>query len=166
MRSLVLIAPVLFLAACSKGGDGTNFSINAKTDDGSPVTAQANGQTGHVSIDTPAFKADVKLPKFVLDSTHMDIDGVKLFPGSKVEGVDVEGGDNEDGSVRISFDSPADAGQVHGWFQKQMSDAGYTVKAEGAGFTGTTDKGDPFTLELQGGGAGHTKGVMHLRDKD
>lgn len=165
MRRLVLIAPVLFLAACSKGGDGTNFSINAKTDDGSPVTAQANGQSGQVSIDTPVFKADVKLPKFALDSAHMDLDGVKLFPGSKVEGVNVEGGENKDGSVRISFDAPADTGQVHGWFQKQMSDAGYTAKAEGNGFTGTTDEGNPFTLELQGAG-GHTKGVMHLQGKE
>ena len=160
-RSLLLFAP-LVLAACGDGGNGTTISFEGN-DSGERITAHADGETGRVAIDTPGFKADIRLPKIELDSENLDINGVKLFPGSTVEGVDIAdtGPGEGDGTVRIRFSAPGDARAVRAWFDERMRAEGFTLQAGGDGLSGTTDEGEPFRLDLAPSG-GATQGTFTL----
>lgn len=148
VRSATLLALGL-LAACDSGGNGTTISFEGN-ESGERITARADGETGRVAIDTPGFKADIKLPRIELDSENLDINGVKLFPGSTVEGVEIiEDGSGPDyGTVRIRFSAPGNARAVRDWFDQRMRAEGFTLDAGGAGLSGTTNEDEPFRLDL------------------
>lgn len=164
---LTILLPTLLLAACNDG-PGTNISFDAKTDSGDTVKATADGKTGGVSIDAPGFKASLDLPRIQLDADDVDISGVKLFPGSKVSGMNIDADDakKDGGKVRIAFDAPADVAAVTAWFDKEMTRRRFTITSGGSGLSGTTDDGDRFSLELKPGAAGHTAGVLAVEDKN
>jgi len=149
-RLLFLLPPLALLAACGDGDNGTTISFEGN-DGGERVTAHADGETGRVAIDTPGFKADIKLPRIELDSENLDLNGVKLFPGSTVQGVDIAGGESgaeDDGVVRIRFSAPGDARAVRAWFDERMRAEGFTLRTGGGALSGTTDDGEPFRLDL------------------
>ena len=103
-QSLLLIATAtLGLSACQSKHDkddlGTTITVDAKDKDGKTVQVKADGETGRVAINVPGFDANVKLPKMMLNHSNFDIDGVKLYPGSKVDSVNVNA-DNQDASIR------------------------------------------------------------------
>lgn len=169
-----LIVPLaaLALSGCGASADdgtpGTDISIDAVSDEGTPVKASADGKTGEVAIDIPGFKANIAMPKINLDSENFEMNGVKLYPGSKILSFKVDsvmraagskGGD--DATVRIRFDSPATPDVVKAWFlEKLVSTAKYSLTATPTGMTGTNQDGDPFTLDLRPGETGHSIGAM------
>jgi len=160
-RMLFLAATLaLPLTACDRqgSGDGTSVTINA---DGGDALGSIDAKSGEVKVDVPGFSGQFKLPKLQLDATDFDLNGVHLYPGSTIETVDVgTSGKNE--GLRLGFTSPANADQVRGWFQERLGKAGFTLKRDGAGLTGTTDENKPFRLELNGGGGGKAKGTIVL----
>jgi hypothetical protein len=152
----------LTFAALALGGcdnkQGTSFTFN--TSDGNGTVALAdNGQTGQVALNVPGFSGKINLPKFHLDGDDVEFNGVHLYPGSKVTGMNIDAG-HDDGTVHIAFDSPADPASVRDYFQSKLSGAGFTLHADGDGLAGTTDEHKPFKLELQPDGAGHAKGMI------
>ncbi len=173
MRQLIILPfAALALAACGASSDdatpGTDISIDATIDEGNPVKASSDGKTGEIAIDVPGFKANIAMPKIKLDADNFDIDGVKLYPGSKVISMKVDqitrtagsASDNK-GNVRISFDAPASPEVVKAWFlEKLTANDKLTVTPTASGFAGTSKDGDPFTLDLQPGETGHTTGSM------
>lgn len=145
-RSLVFAAPLMLaLAACSGSEDGTSITIN--TDNGSG--AALDGETGEVKIDTPVFQGSFKLPKMQLTADNFDIDGVKLYPGTKIGALNVaaNGKGGKDGVVTLKFESPASATTVRDWLKGEFEKAGNAVTIDGNGLRGTTD-GDPFRIDL------------------
>jgi hypothetical protein len=173
MRHLIILPfAALALAACgSNTGDGkpgTDISIDATTDEGNIVTASSDGKTGEVAINAPGFKANIAMPKVNLDADNFEMNGAKLYPGSKILSMKVDNvmraaGTKSDGgaTVRISFDAPATPDVVKAWFlEKLVSTAKYNLTATPEGMTGTTEDGDPFTLNLRAGAAGHSIGTM------
>lgn len=161
-KRLIYLAPIVLLAACDGGGNGTTISFEGN-DSGERVTAHADGETGRVAIDAPGFKADIKLPRIELDSEDLDLNGVKLFPGSTVQGVDIAdtGPGENDGTVRIRFSAPGDSRAVRAWFDERMRAEGFTVQAGRPGLSGTTNDGEPFRLDLAPNG-GATSGTFTL----
>jgi len=170
MRQLIILPfAALALATCGSSSDGatpgTDISIDVTTDEGNPVKASSDGKTGEIAIDVPGFKANIAMPKIKLDADNFDIDGVKLYPGSKVISMKVDqvtrsAGDNK-GNVRISFDAPASPEVVKAWFlEKLTANDKLTVKSTVSGFAGTSKDGDPFMLDLRPGETGHTTGSM------
>ena len=173
MRQLIILPfAALALAACGSSSDdgtlGTEISIDATTDEGNPVKASSDGKTGEIAIDVPGFKANIAMPKIKLDADNFDIDGVKLYPGSKVISMKIDqitrttgsAGDNN-GTVRISFDAPATPDVVKAWFSEKLTgNDKFTVNPTANGFAGTNKDGDPFTLDLRPGVTGHTTGSM------
>jgi hypothetical protein len=159
MRHLVLfaLAGALSLGACSDKS-GTSITFNADDDNGA-MTMSDNGQTGEVALNVPGFSGKLKLPKLHLDGNDVEFNGVHLYPGSKVTGMNVDAGGDE-GVVHIAFDSPADPGAVRGWFQSKLTGAGFTLHADGSGLAGKTDEDKPFRLDLQPDGSGHAKGKI------
>ncbi len=158
-RTLLLAATVLALplAACDRQGDGTSVTINA---DGGNALGSVDAKSGEVKVDVPGFSGQFKLPKLQLDATDFDLNGVHLYPGSTIDTVDVGTGGKNAG-LRLGFTSPAGAEQVRDWFQERLGKAGFTLKQDGSGLTGTTDENKPFRLELDGDGA-KAKGIIVL----
>jgi hypothetical protein len=157
IRAVAAAATVLLaLAACDAGREpGTAVAITA----GNGSAAMGTG--GEVKIDTPAFQGAFKLPKVNLTADDFDIDGVHLYPGSRIAAVDVKGaGGPGDGEVTIRFDSPADAATVRGWLAAQFAKAGKEVAVEGNRLRGRTDDGR-FTIALTPAGA-RTQGVVEI----
>jgi hypothetical protein len=152
---LALVA--LPLAGCDDK-DGTSITFNATDDNGTMALAD-NGQTGQVAVNLPGFSGKLKLPKLHLDGNDIELNGVHLYPGSKVTGMNIDA-DHDDGVVHIAFDSPADPATVRNWFQNKLTGVGFTLHAEGNGLAGTTDDKKPFKLDLQPDGAGHAKGMI------
>lgn len=173
MRQFIILPiAALALAACGSSSDdatpGTDISIDATTNEGNPVKASSDGKTGEIAIDVPGFKANIAMPKIKLDADNFDIDGVKLYPGSKVISMKVDqitrsagSADDKKGTVRISFDAPASTEVVKAWFlEKLTANDKLTVNPTASGFAGTSKDGDPFTLDLRPGETGHTTGSM------
>jgi hypothetical protein len=154
------------LSACGDSKDGTSISINSTDSDGN-VVASMDGNTGAVSINTPGFSGKLNLPKLHLDSQDFEMNGVHLYPGSTISGMNVEahsdgkaGKDDDNGSVRVSFASPAAPATVRDWFQAKLNAAGFTVSPNGNGLVGTTDEKKPFKLELTADGTDKSKGTL------
>ena len=161
MRPLALcaVAAALSLAACSDK-PGASISLNASDGNANgAMTMTDNGQTGEVALKVPGFSGKLKLPKLHLDGNDVSFNGVHLYPGSKVTGMNIDAGGDK-GTVHIAFDSPADPATVRGWFQGKLTGAGFTLHAEDNGLAGTTDDDKPFRLELQPDGNGHAKGMI------
>jgi hypothetical protein len=159
-----LVALALPLAACGSQNrdEGTTITLNASDADGN-VTAAMDGETGKVSLDLPGFSANIDLPKIQLDASDFDLNGVHLYPGSQITTVNIDG-KNDNGAVRIGFDSPAAPETVRDWFAPRLKDAGFTVRTEGTGLAGTTDEGKPFGMALVPADGGHTTGTITLSD--
>jgi hypothetical protein len=101
----------------------------------------------------------------MLDHSNFDLDGVKLYPDSKVRSVMVdadETGGQDKAKVRILFDSPADPGKVKAWFKTGFVDEEIKYVETPTGFTGTTGDGDAFSLTLAPNGSAATSGTIDL----
>ena len=155
LLGIALVA--LPLAGCNDK-PGTSITFNASDDSGT-VAVSDNGQTGEVALNVPGFSGKVSLPRLHLDGKDVDLNGVHLYPGSKVTGMNIDA-NHHDGTVHIAFDSPADPATVQRWFLGKLNDAGFTLHADGSGLSGTSESGKPFTLELQPDGNGHAKGTI------
>lgn len=160
IRSVILI-PVLALglAACDRSGDGTSISINA---DGGNVLGAIDGKSGEMKIDVPGFKGAITMPKIKLNAENFDIDGVHLYPGSTIEGVNIagDGGGNGKDGVRVSFTSPAGAGAVRSWFADKLARAGGKVRIEGESIVGTTKDGEALRMDVAAQGANAARGTI------
>ncbi|GAA0668356.1 hypothetical protein FHT00_000291 [Sphingomonas insulae] len=158
-RAILLAAALaLPLAACDRAGDGTSVSINA---DGGNTVGSIDGKSGEVKVDVPGFSGQFKLPKIQLDATDFDLNGVRLYPGSTIDTVNMATA-GKDGGLRLAFTSPGSADQVRTWFQERLGKAGFTIRQDGQGLTGTTEDDKPFRLELTGDGSTKAKGTIVL----
>lgn len=155
MKIAIAIVPAaLALAGCDQG-PGTGISIRGDN-------AAAGMTNGVASIDVPGMKGEIRLPELKLDASQLDLNGVKLFPGSSVTDIDVNAGGSGDGRVRIAFDSPASAAKVRDYFRAELAKAGFEVGDAGTGLSGTTDEGKPFALVLNATAADRTRGEISL----
>ncbi|GAA0311987.1 hypothetical protein GCM10009087_22640 [Sphingomonas oligophenolica] len=154
------------LSACDGSKGGTSISINSTDSDGN-VVADLNGNSGALSIDTPGFSGKINLPKLHLGASDFDMNGVHLYPGSTISAMNIDahdggkpGKDDDSGTVRISFASPAAPATVRDWYMQKLSAAGFTLSASGSGLTGTTNEKKPFKLDLAPDGADKSKGTI------
>ncbi|WP_051083636.1 hypothetical protein [Sphingomonas sp. Mn802worker] len=138
-RSTILLAAALALAGCNRGEEGTQIAVTAN---GSGGSMESDGQ---VKIDTPAFKGAFKLPQINLTAESFDINGVHLYPDSKIAAVNVDGTGKD--KVTVRFTSPADPATVRTWFAEQFRQAGTEVKVDGNTLTGRDDD-QTFTIDL------------------
>ena len=163
LRPLLCAVILLPLAACGSK-EGASISINTSDSDGN-VVAAVDGK-GETTIDTPFFKGKITIPKLKIDASNFDMNGVHLYPGSTIGGMNIEAhdrpGKEDDGNVRVSFSSPAAPATVRDWFKEKLTAAGFKLTAKGDGLSGTTDEGKPFTLDLTPDGADKSKGVITL----
>lgn len=158
LRYTLLLVPVA-LAACSPEGNST-ITLNGEDGNVSIVT-DANGNT---TISGPGGELSLKTNKINLKG-DMEVSGIKLYPGSTVRDFTLEantGGDNGKERVVVAFDAPASLDKVQAWFRDKMNARKFKVSPQGNGFAGTTENGDPVTLELNADGDAKTVGKMTI----
>lgn len=141
-RAILLASAALLAAGCSvkthdNGQDGASITIGKGGDD--------DGGNHSVSINAPGFSAKMNLPNLDLGSGTMQIDDMKIFPGTKIHGVDIagdadkgdDGGDDGEesgkGQVEMGFTAPGGVDQVIAWYRDQARKTGWTIVTPTAG---------------------------------
>ena len=159
MRFAYLLPPMMLLAACgqSEKKDQPEVSINAGDDQGG-VHISAGKDGGRVRIGGEGVDIDMKIPDFVdLDvEGDFDIDGVKLYPGSKVGSVDVNAGETggkDKARVEMGFTSPAAPAKAADWMAAEFAKKGVKITRTGDTLAGTDKDGDAFTIDFAPDGA-------------
>ncbi len=147
----------LGLSACDRPNQGTSISINGS--DGETL-ASVDGKSGEVKLALPGFQGAFKLPKVSLEADNFELNGVHLYPGSKIRNVDV--GNGRDKAFTMTFDSPADPATVRDWFHDKMSDADFTLTDQGGALIGKTAEEKPFRLDLRPAGSDRSTGTITL----
>lgn len=151
MRALLLVTiAALPLAACD---------VEKTSKDDRTVNIQA-GEDGAVAFQIPGMKGNFKLPASMMKHSNMEIDGVKMYPGSGVNSVRAE-----DKVVTIGFTSPGTVAKLKDYYGKEFAKNSVNAIIQGDGFAGKTKDGDDFTLSFAETN-GATAGTMVIRDKD
>lgn len=158
MLMTAALAGTMLVAACSDrgedkaGGDGSAGSESS----GASVDIQGDSESGEIAIKIPGgIEANFKIPENIVHDTKVDIDGVGLYPGATIRGVNANIGDKPGRAVvTITFASAADAAVVADWYQQQFADNKVKATRAGETMTGKTGDGDDFTLALTPADAG------------
>ena len=166
-RAVLLLAIPLVLAGCGRRHhDETTTTV---TKDGVTTTTvtrttRHGGDDGDktvsgLNIDTDKFKANLEIPGLTFGADDMDMDGMKLYPGSKVRGIRVKASKHdgdEKGVVTMDFTSPAAPAAVVAHMTAEAKKAGFTVSGvTPAGLSGikVEDKDtNRFTVTLNASG--------------
>jgi hypothetical protein len=156
MNRLAIFMCVPLLGACNVHAKDTangdeNVSINAD-------------ESGHIAFNVPFAEGQVKVPASMMHGGNFDIDGVKLMPGSSVNGFSLHAGD-KGSTVNIGFKAPATLDQTRAYFLSQFKDKGIEAAASGEGITGRSKDGSPFVIHLSPASGG-TQGTIEVHDND
>ena len=135
------------------------------------VTIVESSDPGKLAIKLPGgFEAKLPMPDSIADGNKFDIDGVGLYPGARVDTINVNADKKDDPSgdkavVVLGFAAPASAETVAGWYEGQFQAKDIAVRRKGTLLTGKTDDGDDFALLLTDIAAGRAKGQLTIHDR-
>lgn len=174
MRAKYLVAALpLLLTACQVkvGKDSADDNISSVSVDGEgnvAVSARAGAQG--VSVSVPGFQAKVNIPGLELGSDHMDIDGMKLYPGTKVTSVNVNGKEGTGGGVVMAFTSPGAPAQIAQYYadaarQHDFTDISVNNDNAKSTLTATKPDGDRLTIALAPAGEGSSGRITVIDSK-
>ena len=155
------IALAIALAGCSDRTHDKNGNETASISfgDGNSMTADGGGGNAAdkiVAINVPGFSAKVAVPGLDLGGKDTDIDGIALYPGTKMNGVNIDAHDNDgtggesQGRVDMAFSAPAGPGQLLAYYKGAARNAGWTEQPPAAGqqFAATKTDGKGKTAHL------------------
>lgn len=171
---LTMMLPLLLpltLGACEMkvgGDDDANRTAVSVSSDGN-VSITSPGDSQGIAVSVPGFNAKLNIPGLDLGSEHMDIDGVKLYPGTRLQTVNVDGKNEAGGSVDMRFTSeaaPAVLAKYYADSAREHDFTGVSVNDAGGTSTLTANKpdGDRMTITLSPGAKGGTAGRISLVD--
>jgi hypothetical protein len=169
---LGLAVPLMLLAGCSVeagNDDSGNGMASLKVGEDGNVSITATDGADGVSVSIPGFDAKLKVPGVELGGDDMDIDGMKLYPGSEVKGINVtdqKGAGNS--RVEMRFTSPATPDKIAAYFEAAARDQGFTevkvANSDGAAtFTAKQTDGDDVTIVMNRAAGGTTAGQILIR---
>ncbi len=173
MRIAYLISPLMLLAACGhddkgphKDKDQTEVVINAGDEHGAVRITSDKAGGGRIKIGGEGVGIDIKVPDFVdFDvAEDFDIDGVALYPGSKVTKVNVDANDKkgaEKAAVTLVFTSPAAPKKAADWMAGEFAKKSIKIARTGDNLTGTDKDGDDFTIAFAPDGT-NSKGEVRV----
>src|SRR6185312_4509629 len=142
---------------------GCNVHSRNPANSGDDVTIHAD-EGGNIAFNLPIAQGQVKIPSGFMHEGDIDIDGVKLMPGSKVTGFNLDS-HNDVSNVDMSFTAPASPDQVRSYFVDQFKKQGVEASLSGDAVTGKSKDGSPFTISVNPAGSG-SQGKIVLQDKD
>jgi len=142
---------------------GCGFHANRQDRDDDSVSIRSDA-SGNVSFDLPFAKGQVKLPEGFMHEGDMDIDGVKLMPGSKMTGFNLDS-HNDVSNVELAFTSPAPPEKVRAYYVDQFKQKGVEASVSGDAVIGKSKDGKPFRIEISPT-AGGSQGKLVVEDHD
>ena len=154
-RSALLLALPL-LAACD-----IHSKSPAKGDD--KVTIKAD-EGGNLEFNLPIVEGKMKVPAGMMQHGDIDIDGVKLMPGSRITGFSVFAAD-KGSTVNMAFKAPASPDAVRSYYVDQFKKQGVEVALAGDAVSGKTKDGSPFIVRVTPAANG-SQGKIEVQDKD
>jgi len=125
----------------------TGCGIHAKNPRGDDNVSIQADENGHIAFNLPIAQGQVKIPTGMMEKSNFDIDGVKLMPGSKVNGFSLDA-HHEAATVNMSFTAPAAPDQVRAYFVDQFRQKGVEAALSGDAVTGKSKDGSPFTIQV------------------
>ena len=172
MRFAFLIPPMMLLTACGqdeKAADSPDISINADGDNGGKVQITSGKDGGKIKIGGDGVNIDLDIPDLGdMDiNTDFDIDGVKLYPGSKIDTMDIDASDKngaDTATVKFGFSSPAAPQVAADWMGAEFAKKKIQVERTGTTLRGTDKDGDDFTISFAPDGA-NAKGQVMIVSK-
>ena len=156
MRLAVLIPPMMLLAACGseekKADDSTEIAINAG-DEGGGIQIKSGADGGKLKIDAGGVNIGLDIPDVGdLDiGQDFDIDGVGLYPGSKITSMDIDARDKNgahDARGKFGFTAPAAPTIAADWMVGEFAKKGIKVTRTGDTLAGMDKDGDNFTIRF------------------
>ncbi len=140
---------------------------------GSDVDAAivAASDPGKLAIKLPGgFEAKLPMPDSIAEDSKFDIDGVGLYPGARVDTINVDADKKGHASgdkavVVLGFAAPASAETVAGWYEGQFQAKNISVNRKGTLLTGKTEDGDDFALLLSAVAGGKARGQLTIHDR-
>jgi len=127
------------------------------------VSIQAD-ESGQIAFNLPMVEGRVKVPSMVMHNGNIDIDGVRLMPGSSVTGFNVNAGD-KGARVQMSFTAPASPDEVRSYFVDQFRKRGVEAAIAGDAVSGKSKDGNPFVIQVNPAANG-SQGRIEIQDKD
>lgn len=156
-RFISMLIGLGVLGACN---DPDERRVSAQNDNGSDVSMSIDGGNSG----GPA-RISLSLPSLKLDNPDIDIDGVKLYPGARVTGVDISGQDGgSEGGMIVRFNAETPPATIRDYYLAAFEQKGVTAAARGAGIVGTDHEGKPFRIDLEANDDG-TRGAIHIGSK-
>jgi hypothetical protein len=155
MNRLLPLALVPLLAACDV------HTKNPRGEDNVSIQADENG---HIAFNLPIAQGQVKVPTSMMHNSNFDIDGVKLMPGSQVNGFSLDA-HHEGATVNMSFTAPAAPDQVRAYFVDQFKKQGVEAALSGDSVSGKSKDGSPFTIQVSPASNG-SQGKIVIQSKD
>lgn len=161
-RFISMLVGLGMLGACSESDERER---SAQNDNGADVTLSAqSGNDGatKVAVNIPGLQGQFKLPALKLGKADVDIGGVKLYPGTRVTGVDVAGQEGRsEGGMIVKFDSDAAPSAIQTYYLNAFREKGLSAAAKGSGVSGRDEDGRPFHIDLNAQGTG-TRGTIRF----
>jgi hypothetical protein len=150
-----LALPLLFTGCDAEVGEA------AERREKVTIAADADGQ---VRFDLPFAKGNIKLPAAMMGHSDFDIDGVKMFPGGKITGFNVDAQEGK-ADVNLAFTAPAAPAEVRSYFLKEFEAKGVDAEAKGEGIEARSKEGDTFTMAFAPQGSA-TQGSIRILAKN
>jgi hypothetical protein len=154
----------------SVDGDSKDVA-RVMSDADADVAIVASSDPGKLAIKLPGgFEAKLPMPDSIAEDSKFDIDGVGLYPGARVDTINVDA-DRKDAAtddkavVVLGFAAPASADTVAGWYEGQFQAKDIPVRRKGTLLTGKTDDGDDFALLISDIAGGKARGQLTIHDK-
>ena len=155
MNRLTMLALVPLLSGCG---------IHARNPHGDDNVSIQADENGHIAFNLPIAEGQVKVPTSMMRNSNFDIDGVKLMPGSQVNGFSLDA-HHEGATVNMSFAAPAAPDQVRAYFLDQFKKQGVEAALAGDAVTGKSKDGSPFTIQVTPAPSG-SAGKIVILSKD
>ena len=156
MNRFALLLAVPLLAGCN-----VHSKNPANGDENVSIHADENGE---IAFNLPIAEGHVKVPAMMMHNGNIDIEGVKLMPGSSVTGFSVDAGD-KGSNVNMAFTAPASPDEVRTYYADQFKKKNVEVALAGDAITGKTKDGSPFLIRVSPAGNG-SQGRIQIQDKD
>ena len=156
MNRYMLLMALPLLAGC-------NVHSKNPADGDENVSIHAD-ESGHIAFNLPIAEGQLKVPAAMMHGGEVDIDGVKLMPGSSMTGFNLN---SKDGNtlVQMSFNSPAAPDEVRSYFLDQFKKEGVEAALAGDAVTGKSKDGSPFVIRITPAANG-SQGKIEIQDKD
>jgi hypothetical protein len=156
MNRLAFLLALPLLAGCN-----VHSKNPANGDDNVSIRADENG---NIAFNLPIAQGQLKIPSGFMHNGNVDIDGVKLPPGSSVSGFNMDAHDHG-ATVNMNFTTPRSPDEVRSYFVDQFKKQGVDAAVAGDAVTGKSKDGSPFAIQVSPATSG-SLGKIAIQSKD